>query len=311
MSAHRCLCLGECMVELRPVEPGLYARGFAGDAYNTAVHLRRELGSDGEVGFVTVLGDDALSADMRRAFRAEGVDDRLAFTAPGGAPGLYLIELDAAGERDFHYWRQASAARGWARALAGAGGADVLAGADLVYLSGVSLAILDPPDRALALDLLRAARGAGRARVAFDPNVRPRLWGDLAQARAVIESATALADILLPSQDDGAHLWGEVEPERQLLRWRALGAAEIALTLGREGALVAWPDGETRLAAPDPPGRVVDTSGAGDSFNGAYLAARLRGAAPAEAAARGLALAAEVVTSPGAIPPRRVVAATP
>ena len=294
----RAACIGECMVELRPAGPRLYAQGFAGDAFNTAAYLARELGDAGEVSFLTVVGDDPLSVEMAAAMRAEGVDDRWVFPAPGATPGLYLIELDAGGDRTFHYWRSASAARGWMRALEARGGAELLAGLDLVYLSGVSLAILDPDDRARALALMGALRGRV-GMLAFDPNVRPRLWPDGAAAAQAVEAAAAACDVVLPSTQDGEIIWGERDPGAQLSRWRALGAGEAALTLAADGARVSWIGGEAHATAP--PITAVDTSGGGDSFNGAYLAARLKGAAPDEAARVGVALAARVVARPGAL----------
>ena len=177
----RVVSIGECMVELRDAGPGLLSRAFAGDAYNTAVYLKRSAPS-AQVQFLSVTGADPLSLAMRAAWRAEGVEDDAAFTDPDREPGLYLIELDAAGERKFHYWRQASAARQWMQRLR-AGGGDPLSGADLIYLSGVSLAILPLEDLEQALLLLRWLRGRVGA-IAFDPNVRPALWPDLATARA-------------------------------------------------------------------------------------------------------------------------------
>lgn len=300
----RAVCIGECMVELRPVGDGLYARGFAGDSFNTAVYLRRALNAESpaaEVAYLTTVGDDALSAAVRAEFDHHGLSDARVSTAPGLSPGLYIIELDAAGDRSFHYWRSASAARLWWRDLQRAGGADALAGVDLVYLSGISLAILSPEDWAGALAAFAALRGRVGL-TAFDPNLRLRLWPDLPTARTAIEAAAGAADVVLPSQQDGELLWNELDPCVQLARWRALGAAEVALTLAAEGARLSW--GREQASVPAPaPRAVVDTSGAGDSFNGAYLAARLQGAPPPRAAQAGAALAAHVIAHPGAIAP--------
>lgn len=298
--AIRAVCLGEAMVELRSAGPDLFARAVAGDTYNTAVYMRRSLGSAGDVAYLTGVGDDSLGRSMIEDFAAQGLDTSLAFIVPGALPGLYLIELDAQGDRDFRYWRHDSAATRWLAELEARGGAEALEGADLVYLSGISLAILSPDDRVSALKLLQNLRGKV-GRIAFDPNVRPRLWPDMATARATVEAVCGLVDVILPSGVDGALLWGETDPTRQLDRYQALGAAEIALTLGADGARLRNPQGDAVLPAPEV--SVIDTSGAGDSFNGAYLAARLRGLAPKAAARAGLALAARVVGAPGALVP--------
>jgi 2-dehydro-3-deoxygluconokinase len=280
----RACCIGECMVELRGAGDGLLRQGFAGDSYNTAVYLKRSA-PEIEVQYVTATGTDPMSRAMRDAWAAEGIEDDLAFAVPDRKPGLYMIELDAAGERRFHYWRGESAAKRWLAEVQEAGIAR-LHGADLVYLSGISLAILAPEERYEALALLEALRGKV-GKIAFDPNYRPALWRSREEAAGIVAEAAARSDIFLPSSEDMEAL--AISPE----------CREIAMTA--EGARCqvngAWVQGD--LAS-----RVVDTSGAGDSFNGAYLAARLRGAEPAEAARAGLALAAEVVGHPGAIIPR-------
>jgi len=295
----RAVLIGECMVELREAGEGLLAKAYAGDAYNTAVYLKRSAPGL-RVQFLTVTGADPLSEAMRAAWRAESVEDEAAFTDADRTPGLYLIERDATGERRFHYWRAASAARQWMQRLR-AGGGDPLSGADLVYLSGISLAILPPEEQEQALLMLRSLKGKV-GRIAFDPNIRPALWPSLKIARSVVEAAVGIADIVLPSADDLSLLYGDGAPQALTAKLWRLGAREIALTAGPEGALVTTAQGRTTLPAPTL-AAVVDTSGAGDSFNGAYLAARLAGADPAEAAEAGLALAARVVSASGAIVP--------
>jgi 2-dehydro-3-deoxygluconokinase len=292
----RFVCIGECMVELSAAGPGLLPRRFAGDAYNTAVYFKRALPT-AQVQVLTALGSDPMSAAMRAAWRAEGIADDLAFTAPGKRPAIYLIETDPGGERQFHYWRGESAARDWFKALQAAGGGALLAGADMIYLSGISLAILPPEDRVQALELLRGLRASG-VRIAFDPNLRLTLWPSVEAARAVFERALAVADILLPSRQDIETLYGVADSAAQIRLLTGMGAREVALTAEADDALIF--DGERHRLTP-PPARVVDTSGGGDSFNGAYLAARLSGLSAPEAAMRGLALAARVVERTGAL----------
>jgi 2-dehydro-3-deoxygluconokinase len=293
----RVISIGECMVELAPAGPDLLRRRFAGDALNTAVYLKRTR-PEVEVQFLTVTGADPLSLAMRDSWRDEHVDDALAFTDPVRRPALYLIETDASGDRRFHYWRSESAARGWLQALKAAGGASALKDADLVYVSGISLAILPPDDRTEAIALLA---GLKHVLVAFDPNLRPALWPSIEAARAVFEQMTEIADILLPSRQDMQDFYGEELSRAQLDILTGLGAREIALTAEGDDCLI-W-DGALTALKP-PMARPVDTSGGGDSFNGAYLAARITGSSPVEAAREGLALAARVVEHPGALIPR-------
>lgn len=283
----RAYCIGECMVELRGAGEGLLRQGFAGDSYNTAVYLKRSA-PEITVSYLTATGTDPMSQAMRAAWSAGGIEDDLAFAVPDRRPGLYMIELDAAGERRFHYWRGESAAKRWLSELRKSG-VGKLFGADLVYLSGISLAILSPDERRDALALLSELRGKV-GKIAFDPNYRPALWISRQEAAAIAHEAVARSDIFLPSSEDMETLFaGEPAP----------ACPETAMTADGARCLVngGWVQGE--LAS-----RVVDTSGAGDSFNGAYLAARLRGAAPQEAAQAGLALAATVVGHAGAIIPR-------
>src|SRR6187397_1672148 len=104
----RVACIGECMVELKQADGGLFSRGFGGDTLNTAVYLAR-LGVD--VDYITALGDDSLSDEMMAGWSAEGVGTGRVARLPGKLPGIYLIETDARGERRFFHWRESAAAR--------------------------------------------------------------------------------------------------------------------------------------------------------------------------------------------------------
>jgi 2-dehydro-3-deoxygluconokinase len=285
------------MVELRAVGEDNFARSYAGDVYNTAVYLKRSL-ADAQVQFLTAIGDDAICNEMRRKWMVQGIDDALAFRVEGVSAGLYLIENDTWGERSFHYWRKDSAAKQWL-ALLQQRGESVLWGADVVYFSGISLAILTPDERSAALELLARARPRVGL-IAFDPNVRLRLWQSPQMASQTLLAALSACDIALPSAEDLAWLFGSAETEQQIDRLLALGVSEIALTLGAHGCAIAHDESRIRL-----PGlkveKAIDTSGAGDAFNGVYLAHRLQGDSPGQAARVALEVASRVVSQAGAI----------
>jgi 2-dehydro-3-deoxygluconokinase len=290
------------MVELTlPREAGDAGRiGFAGDTLNVAVYLKRAAGQGTGVAYVTALGTDPLSERMLGFFADEGIDTTLIERRDDRVPGLYAISLDARGERSFTYWRDSSAARTLFAAPAEVT-PDRLAGFDLIYLSGITLAILSDEGRAALAGFLPGYRARG-GRVAFDSNYRPRLWPDAAAARDAIGALWALTDIGLPSLDDEMALWGDAGAQAVLARLRAAGVVRGALKRGADGPLPIGPAGP----APDfpPAARVVDTTAAGDSFNGAYLASLLAGAGEAECLAAGHALATKVIGYPGAIVPR-------
>ena len=294
------VAVGECMVELARGPDGRFGQAFGGDTFNTAVYLAR-CGVD--VAYATALGDDPYSAGILALARNEGVGTDLIHFAPGRMPALYLIETTPAGERTFYYWRDRSPARELFDGPAAEPVATAMRRARLVTFSGITLSLYGGP----ALDRFAAAIAAAKAAgvpIAMDGNYRPRGWGgDIARARRVMERFWRLADIALPTFDDEAALWSDANPPATIDRLAALGVAEIAVKQGAAGVLCRA--GGKTMAVPVPaPVVPVDTSAAGDSFNAAYLAGRLRGAGPAAAALAGHRLAGVVIQHRGAIAPR-------
>ncbi len=302
----RIACLGECMVELAPEGAGLFRLGVGGDSFNTAVYMKRLAEAvEARVYYVTALGQDAESARMIAAFRAEGLETDLVFRIKGAGPGLYLIETDAEGERRFHYWRGESAARQLMDGTRAEALARALAGFDLVYLTGISLAILEPIARERLIALLEGL--GAETRLAFDPNHRPALW-DRSTAAAAGARLAALGAIMLASADDAQALYGATDPAEAVRRWRDAGAAEVVLRRGAAPCLIGEAGATEMIEVPAQERVPVrDTTAAGDAFNAAYLLARLRGQAIRSAAAAGHALAARVIQTPGALLPREDV----
>ncbi|MDX8467971.1 sugar kinase [Mesorhizobium sp. VK23B] len=296
MEANGVASIGECMLELSGQSGPNWRMGFAGDTFNTLWALHA-LSPDRTATYVSAFGDDPFSRDQIAFFAQNGIGIGYSPVIAGARPGLYAITLTGA-ERAFTYWRSDAAARRLASDPAAL--AKSLENQALVYFSGITLAILDDAARKTLLSAVATARRAGSL-VAFDPNYRPRLWQSREAAQAAILEALAVADIALPTFPDEQMLFGDEAPQSTAARLGKL-AGEVVVKNGEDAALVALdgtiqPVPAVHVAAP------VDTTGAGDSFNGGYLAARLAGHAPAEAARRAHQVAAAVVQVRGALAP--------
>lgn len=295
----RLLAIGEVMAEIRTSGDGGFAMGFAGDTYNTAVYAARALGMAGEVAYLTRVGTEPLSAALMEQAAEEGIDVTHVAVDPDRNIGIYSVSTDAHGERSFHYWRADSAAR---RLFAVEETAMFMPQAEIIYLSGITLAILTPVARKRLVEALSKRRAEG-ALIAFDSNYRPKLWEDAATARAAMQALWDITDIALPSIDDEMALFGDASDEAVVERFAARSWQGIAIKRGVRGPISPHlsPD-----AHPDfpPAKRVIDTTAAGDSFNGGYFAAFMDGADEASRLAAGHSLASRVVGTPGAIIPR-------
>jgi 2-dehydro-3-deoxygluconokinase len=281
-----------------------YGLSFGGDTFNTAVYLAR---AGISAAYASAMGDDPYSAGLLSLAAAEGVNSDLIVRVPGRMPGLYLIETDEKGERKFYYWRDTSPARELFELPNWATIAEALLSARLVYFSGVTLSLYSNTGLGRFLAALELARKQG-VTVAFDGNFRPRGWkGDVARTRMVFTEALKRVDIALPTFEDEAMLWGDANPEATVERLQAFGIGEIVVKNGSNTALIADKSGREHVPVPEVV-EPVDTTAAGDSFNAAYLAARLKGERPVPAVGAAHGLAAQVIRHRGAIMPRAAAA---
>jgi 2-dehydro-3-deoxygluconokinase len=296
MRHDRLLTIGECMVEMAPDGAGKYTLGFAGDTLNTAWYARRLLPMTHAVDYLTAVGTDEISDRMVEFFADAGIGTAAVARVPDRTVGLYLIRLTD-GERSFAYWRSVSAARTLAADRPRLDAA--LAPGGVLFLSGITLAILPPGDREHLLDALAAARRDG-AFVAFDTNLRPRLWEGMAEAAHWLARAGAVADLVLPSFDEAQMAFGDAAPEATAARFLGLGAAMVAVKNGA-GDVIVQEAGAAPERLPVAPVQPVDSTAAGDSFDAGFLAALMQGRPPLDAAAEGAALARHVVRHRGAL----------
>lgn len=295
--------MGECMVELRPVEPQKLNQSFAGDVYNSAVYLRRCFDQI-SASMLTAVGSDRLSNEMVSRFKQDELDTSYVFQHETRSTGLYLIETDDTGERSFTYWRSESAAKQIMSFITQAQ-LDALSDLDQFVFSGISIAIIDAGDREAFWRFVTALKSKG-VQIVFDPNYRARLWKNESEAVINFDRAFALCDVTLAGVEDLTSLYGVHTSEDVLTLCQKHNVDEIIVKDG-PSSVISFFDNESRTHAISPVANVVDTTSAGDAFNGVYLGARLSGSTISEAISLAAKAAGIVIQHPGAIIPKGLV----
>ena len=302
------LGIGECMVEFYSDSPlrtaSILRRSYGGDVLNALVACAR-LG--GRCGFITKVGDDPFGEGLLKAWTQEGINTECAPQTPGDN-GVYFISTSEDGEREFTYRRQGTPA-------SCLGVSDIkeayLGQSRWLLLSGITQA-LSQSARAATLAAAQIAKHLG-VRVAYDPNYRPRLWdsqGGIEAARSAFREIAQYADWVLPSHPVDSLLLGSTfEAGENAAFFTAHGFAaycpNVALKCGADGCIVSNETGVQII-----PGAVarsvVDTTGAGDLWNGCFLHQLMTGNSANVAAVFANKQAAGKLAYRGAIPPARV-----
>jgi 2-dehydro-3-deoxygluconokinase len=285
------LCLGEPLFEFNQQSDGKYLAGHGGDTSNCAIAAAR---SGASVGMLAHIGTDAFGDSFIELWRREGVDSSAVRQRGDGHTGVYFVSHGPDGHQ-FSYLRAGSAAslmRPDELPL------NAISAAKILHVSGISQAISSSAaDSVFAA--IEAANEAG-VQVSYDTNLRTRLW-PLTRARAVIHAGVSASHIALPGYDDATALTGLTEPDAIADFYLKLGPSIVALTLGEKGTLVATP--ERREMIPAMPVEAVDATGAGDTFDGNFLAGIAAGHDPFAAARFANAAAALSTLGYGAVAP--------
>ncbi|MAD18582.1 MAG: ketodeoxygluconokinase [Alteromonadaceae bacterium] len=291
--------IGECMLELREGKDGVMHQSFAGDAYNTAVYQKRGFPKQ-NVCFMSAIGQDVVSDKLLQHCEKASLNTQYLSRKSEQNPGVYMVQTDEHGERSFLYWRENSAARQLMRYV-DSDMVDSMLDSDLVFFSGISLAVIHPDDRPAFWAMLKKLKENG-VKLAFDPNYRPRLWASPEEAQQQFHYAYQLTDILLPGIDDFAQLYDLTQLSEILEFCQPYDIHELVIKNGANSVYCQL--GSNLIHLPIAPvEHVVDTTSAGDSFNGVYLGARLAGKEIEHAVSLASKAAAIVIQYPGAITP--------
>lgn len=290
------LSIGECMAEFSPDEQlGKFNLGFAGDTFNTAWYIANNH-ADVNSAYFSKVGDDELSDQMLKFMSDNHVDTTYIKPVAGSTIGLYLISL-VNGERTFSYWRNKSAATFLGQNVDDVGNA--MKKQDMIYFSGITLAILDQNSRKNLFSCLKSARRAGK-KIAFDPNLRPKLWNDKKEMCDVIMAGANLSDIILPSFEDEATWFSDADPMSTLARYQNVGA-ETVVVKNAGDPVSFWSQHGTGTYLVESVEKIIDSTAAGDSFNAEILVGLLREIPLADAINNAANLAKKVLMGQGAL----------
>ena len=288
--------IGECMAELYTQDNG-YAQTFAGDSFNCAVYLKRNSPKD-IVEYITVLGKDMWSEKMLSCFKDHNLDTNYIDYKEDKTIGLYIINTDK-GERSFSYWRGESAAKDLFTTPITEKINSNICSFDMIFFSAITLGIMSEEGRETFFKIIQKARQAG-VKIAFDTNYRPKIYKNIQEAKDIYNQTLPYCDIVLPSIDDEEALWGMTDPIKIIEKIKQSGASEIIVKAGKEDIVYYYEDNITTVAT-TPIENIIDSTSAGDSFNGAYLSERTNGTNIEDSIRKAQELSSRVIMHQGAI----------
>ena len=287
------VALGEPMIEFnqQPHDRESYRRGFGGDTSNFAIAAARQ---GARVRYITRIGSDSFGKALLELWRQEGVDAAGVVIDDNAQTGLYFVTHSEAGHA-FTYLRAGSAA---SRMRLEDIPVQIIESARFLHVSGISQAISASACDAVFYAIERAR--AAEVKVTYDPNFRPQLW-NLPRAKAIICATAGMSDYFLPSLDDVRTLSG-LEDLDAIHEWcLRLGARTVTLKVGPKGVITG--DGKDVWRIPGNRVNAVDATGAGDCFDGAFVARLAAGDMLPDAARYANAAAALTTTGYTAIEP--------
>lgn len=267
------LAIGECMVELSVNSQNSLQHSFAGDTYNSLVYAKRWQ-PEIDCFFLSGIGQDMFSSMMTKHWQKHGIHSQFTLSSPEHNVGIYAIKNDPNGERQFDYWRKNSAATQLMSLIEQSDSESTWPHFDLVYFSGISLGILAEDDKSRFIDLIKRLRSKG-SKIAFDPNYRPKMWSGKVHAIKWLEAAYGVSDIVLPGTEDHHDLLGHTGVEEIVSYCTKHQVSELVIKAGKQGVF-AFENAQAVCHVPFTPAKVQrDTTAAGDSFAGVYLACRM------------------------------------
>ena len=287
--------IGEAMIEISNIKDSFYNQSFAGDTLNFCNYLdKKKLNAF----FLSAIGKSEINQSLLEFVKSKKISTKHIKQINQFEVGLYLIKNKINGEKQFFYWRNESAAKQYFNSIDFLNLYKELKNFDYIYFSGITLSIIHISKLNNFIELLELLKSK-KIKIVFDFNIRPSRWNKK-NLNKFFDSVLKFVDICFLSGED-MNYWknkNNIKSYEQIVR-----KYKIKHSIFRKNAEITYVFlnkikhvFKNKLIK-----RVVDTSGAGDGFNAAYLSNFIVNNDPVLALKAGSSLGSKIVMKKGAI----------
>ena len=287
--------IGEAMIEISNIKNSLYNQSFAGDTLNFCNYLdKKKLNAF----FLSAIGKSEINQSLLDFVKSKNISTKYIKKINQFEVGLYLIKNKDNGEKQFFYWRDESAAKHYFNNIDFVNLYKELKNFDYIYFSGITLSIIHISKLNNFIKLLKLLKSK-KIKIVFDFNIRPSRWNKK-NLNIFLDSVLKFVDICFLSGED-MNYWknkNNIKSYEQIVR-----KYKLKHSIFRKNAKFTYVFlNKTRYVFKNKLlKRVVDTSGAGDGFNAAYLSNFIVNNDPVLALKAGSSLGSKIVMKKGAI----------
>ena len=239
---------------------------FGGDTFNAAVYFSRLTKKEFNTFYFTGLGQDHLSKMMVKRFKNENLKTELIQIIKDKSPGLYSIQTDEKGNRSFSYWRNDSAAKKMIERCNLNKIDKFISDSELFYYTGISLGILKQKDQNKLIDLSKKSK-----LTAFDFNYRNSFHGNKIKSQSLFKKSNLSSNINFISFDDITEIFGKSDPIEFINAFKR----KDNIIILKHFEKIFYSEFNKIGSINIPIIKAIDTTAAGDSFNGSFLAYHL------------------------------------
>ena len=287
--------IGEAMIEISNIKNSLYNQSFAGDTLNFCNYLdKKKLNAF----FLSAIGKSEINQSLLNFVKSKKISTKYIKQINQFELGLYLIKNKDNGEKQFFYWRDESAAKHYFNNIDFLNLYKELKNFDYIYFSGITLSIIHISKLNNFIRLLKLLKNK-KIKIVFDLNIRPSRWNKK-NLNIFLDSVLKFVDICFLSGED-MNYWknkNNIKSYEQIVR-----KYKFKHSIFRKNAKFTYVllDKNKYVFKNKFLKKVVDTSGAGDGFNAAYLSNFIVNNDPVLALKAGSSLGSKIVMKKGAI----------